>query len=75
MKKFLFFAIAILSLTSCGSGDPKREFSEKRTFISRIFAEGSSDISFTEGAYTLTLDLINLKANITAHNAKIPGLA
>lgn len=74
MKKFLFFAIAILCLTSCGD-DPKSESTLTQALISRTFVEGSTDVSLTEGNYSFAIDNIGRKVNITAHNAVIPGLS
>ncbi len=73
MKKFLFFAIAILCLTSC-SDDPKSESTLTQTLISRSFVNGTSDVNLTEGNYSFAIDNIGRKVNITAHNAVIPGL-
>lgn len=75
MKKFLFFVIAILCLASCGNNDPKSELTLQQTFISRTFMEGSTAVEVTEGDYTFVLDLVNMRINITANKAVIPGLA
>lgn len=75
MKKFLFFAVAILALTSCGDSDPKSELTIKQTLISRNFVEGSTNVNLTEGDYTFVLDLVGMKVNVTGHKVTLPGIS